>query len=83
MKDNRVHNIVIESISTSSRMVPTNRLVLIFNKINEAYFNRNAIICFNGPFNELNGKSETIFYLSDESEMYCPLAIDELIEKLG
>lgn len=54
-----------------------------FNKVNEAYFNRNAIICFNEQCNELNGKSETIFYLSDESEMYCPLTIDELIEKLS
>lgn len=54
-----------------------------FNKIIEGYFNRNAIICFHEQFNELNIKSETIFYLSDGSEMYCPLTIDKLICELN
>ena len=49
-----------------------------FEKVEEAYFNRNLITCFNGQLNELNKKKESLFYLVDGSEYYCPLNVDKL-----
>lgn len=53
------------------------------NEIADSYFNRNAIINFDEQLNQLNGKKETMFYMADGSTYYCPLTIDELIEKLS
>lgn len=49
-----------------------------FEKVEEMFFNRHLITCFYGQLNELNNKRESIFYLVDGSEYYCPLTVGEL-----